>query len=178
MKTFLIMIGIGLAVFCYNGAVTAAEREAGFVQNVSGQSYIVRNSVTLPAKVKDKLMEKDILLTGKNGSMGIIMKDNSVMSIGSNTRLAISKFHFERADEKSSFIAQIKKGTVVYMSGLLAKINVRGISFQTPTAVCGLRGTKLAIKVESPEDQEGPILGWIMDQFMFWTDPSCNGHGE
>ncbi|HVO64973.1 MAG TPA: FecR domain-containing protein [Syntrophales bacterium] len=120
------------------------------MKNVSGEAFIERNKVLTAAKVKDELMENDVLVTGRSGSMGVILQDNSVMSIGPNTRLAISKFAFEPADEKLSFTAQIKKGTMVYLSGLIAKLNRSGVKFDTPTAVCGVRGTHFAIKVEEP----------------------------
>ena len=144
------LITICLLFICSIGMAAAEEPRAGFVKNVSGQAFIERNKVIVPAKVKDKLMENDILVTGRIGSMGIILQDNSVMSIGSNTRLVISKFVFEPAHEKLSFIAQIKKGTVVYLTGLIAKLNRSGIKFETSTAVCGVRGTHFVIKVEDP----------------------------
>jgi hypothetical protein len=146
MRILLIMIG--LALFCCIGMATAEEPRAGFVKNVSGQAFVERNKVIMPANVKDRLMEKDTLITGRSGSMGVILQDNSVMSIGSNTRLVISKFLFEPADEKLSFIAQVKKGTVVYLTGLIAKLNHSGVRFETPTAACGIRGTHFAIKVD------------------------------
>jgi hypothetical protein len=128
---------------------TAEEPKAGFVKNVSGQAFIERNKVLMAAQVKDKLMENDILVTGRNGSMGVILQDNSVMSIGPNTRLIISKFVFEPDNKKFSFIAQIKKGSLVYLTGLIAKLNNKGVRFETPTAVCGVRGTHFAINVDN-----------------------------
>ncbi|MDD5167582.1 MAG: FecR domain-containing protein [Syntrophales bacterium] len=144
------LIAICLLFTCYLGVAAAEEPRTGFVKNVSGPAFIERNKVMMPAKVKDRLQEKDILVTGINGSMGIIMQDNSVMSIGSNTRLTISKFIFVPAEEKLSFVAKINKGTVVYLTGLIAKLNRYGVRFETPTAVCGIRGTHFAIKVEDP----------------------------
>jgi hypothetical protein len=144
------LVTICLLFVCCIGMATAEEPRAGFVKNVSGQAFIERNKVMAPAKVKDRLMENDILVTGNGGSMGVIMQDNSVMSIGSNSRLVISKFSFEPAEEKLSFVAQIKKGTVVYLTGLIAKLNHSGVKFETPSVVCGIRGTHFAIKVEDP----------------------------
>ncbi|MCX5846526.1 MAG: FecR domain-containing protein [Deltaproteobacteria bacterium] len=148
------LVTICIVFICCIGMATAEEprARAGFVKNVSGQAFIERNKVRMSAKVKDRLMENDILVTGRNGSMGIILQDNSVMSIGSNTRLVISKFVFEPADKKLSFIAQIKKGKVVYLTGLIAKLNRSGVKFETPTVVCGIRGTHFAIEVEDPEN--------------------------
>jgi hypothetical protein len=128
---------------------TAEESKAGFVKNVSGQAFVERNKVLMDAHVKDKLIENDILVTGRNGSMGVILQDNSVMSIGPNTRLIISKFVFEPDNKKFSFIAQIKKGSLVYLTGLIAKLNHKGVRFETPTAVCGVRGTHFAINVDN-----------------------------
>jgi hypothetical protein len=148
MKVPLITICL-LFIFCV-GLAMAAEPKAGFVKNVSGQASIERNGASTTAQVKDDLLESDVLVTGSDGAMGVILQDNSVMSIGSNTRLVISKFLFDPADEKLSFIAQIKKGTVVYLTGLIAKLNRNGVKFETPTAACGVRGTHFAIKVENP----------------------------
>ncbi len=160
MRTILIIIG--LTLFCYIGMAKAEEPRAGFVKNVSGQAFIERNNVTMPANVNDRLIEKDTLLTGRNGSMGIILQDNSVMSIGSDTRLVISKFLFEPSDAKLSFTAQVKKGTVVYLTGLIAKLNRRGVRFETPTTVCGVRGTHFAIKVTDPSGDVKTLLPKIM----------------
>jgi hypothetical protein len=144
------LITICLVFICSIGMAAAKEPRVGFVKNVSGQAFIERNKVIVPAKVKDELMENDVLVTGRIGSMGVILQDNSVMSIGSNTRLVISKFIFEPAKEKLSFIAQIKNGTVVYLTGLIAKLNRSAVKFETNTVVCGVRGTHFAIKVDDP----------------------------
>ncbi|HOG18258.1 MAG: FecR protein [Syntrophaceae bacterium PtaU1.Bin231] len=146
MKISLITVCLVLA--CCFGAARAAEPQAGFVKNVSGEASIERNQVALSAKVKDKVMENDVLVTGRNGSMGIVFQDNSVMSVGPNTRLVISEFAFEPADEKLSFIARIQKGIVVYLSGLIAKLKKGAVKFETNSSVCAIRGTRLAIRVD------------------------------
>ena len=148
MKTFLIIVCF--ACICCIGVAAAAEPKVGFVKNVSGAASIERNSVTVSAKVKDAVMEKDVLVTGQDGSMGVILQDNSVMTVGPNTRLVIAEFAFEPADEKLSFVARITKGMVVYLSGLIAKLKKGGVKFETPSTACAVRGTHLAIKVDDP----------------------------
>ena len=147
-----IVIAIFIAVFSFTNFAHTDEQKAGVVKNVSGKAFIERNKTVKSVNVKDSLMEKDILITGHDGSMGIIFQDNSVMSIGPNTRIIISKFLFNPAAEKLSFTAQIKKGTVVYLTGLIAKLNRSGVRFETPSSVCGIRGTHFAIKVEDNEE--------------------------
>lgn len=146
MKKSLITIIIALLSFL--SIAVAEEPKAGFIKNVSGQSYVERNKVKIQAGINEKLMEKDILVTGANGAMGVILQDNSVMSIGPNTRVEIANFLFEPAGNKLTFTVRIKQGTLVYLTGLIAKLNRKGIKFETPTTVCGVRGTHFAIKVD------------------------------
>jgi len=161
----ILPILIGIAFFCCISIAAADEPAIGFVKDVNGASFIERNKLRMPVKVKDRLIEKDILITGLGGSMVIILQDNSTISVGSNTRLVLSKFLFEPADKKSSFIAQVKKGTVVYFAGLIAKLNQNGVKFETGNAVCGIRGSHAAVKVEP----RGWINQWIeeMDLIFF-----------
>jgi len=133
------------------GPAAAEEAKVGFVKNVSGQASIARQQTSTPAKAGDKLYENDVLNTGRDGSMGLILQDNSVLSLGPNSRLVIKQFLFEPASQKLAFNAQIKKGTLTYLTGLIAKLNRKGVRIETPTAVCGVRGTHLAIKVDNPD---------------------------
>lgn len=145
IKIFIIFF---ITLFCFTNFAYTEEQKAAIVKNVSGKAFVERNKVIKSVNAKDWLLEKDILITGRDGSMGVIFQDNSVMSIGPNTKIVISKFLFNPAAEKLSFTAQIKKGTVVYLTGLIAKLNHGGVRFETPSSVCGIRGTHFAIKVE------------------------------
>ena len=131
----------------------AEDVKVGFVKNVSGQASIARQQASIPVKVGDKLYENDVINTSRDGSVGMILQDNSVLSIGPNSRLVIKKFLFDPANQKLSFNAQIKKGTLTYLTGLIAKLNRKGVLIETPTAVCGVRGTHLAIKVDNPDEK-------------------------
>jgi hypothetical protein len=151
MNIRISLAAIGLVLFCSIGVVKAAdESTVGFVKTVSGQAFIERNGAVIPAKVKDALMANDALVTGRSGSLGVIMQDNGVLAIASNTRLVISTFIFKPAEEKLSFIAKVIKGKMVYLTGLIARLNPGGVKFETPTAMCGVRGTHFAISVDDP----------------------------
>ncbi len=142
------LITICLVFACCIGMAQAAEPKVGFIKNVSGEASIERDKVAVSAKVKDDVMEKDTLITGNGGSMGIILQDNSVMSVGPDTRVVISEFAFDPANEKLSLIAKIQKGIVVYLSGLIAKLKKGAVKFETNSSVCAIRGTRLAIRVD------------------------------
>jgi hypothetical protein len=141
-------------VFLANAA-RADETKIGFVKNVTGEAFIGRGQALISAKVNEKLLVNDNLITGADGSIGVILQDNSVLSLGPKSRVNLSKFSFDPVEEKISFVAKIGKGTLVYLTGLMAKINRKAVRFETPTAVCGVRGTHFAIKVDAPDDDAG-----------------------
>jgi hypothetical protein len=136
------------------GPAAAAEVKAGFVKNVSGRVFIKRQATLATARVNDRLQVNDTLITKADGTIGVILQDNSVLSLGPNSRVILSRFAFDPAEEKLSFVAKIKRGTLAYLSGLIAKLNSKGVSFETPTVVCGIRGTHFAIKVDAPDEED------------------------
>lgn len=133
-------------------AAVAETKNIGFIKNTSGKVFISRAQVMIPAKVNDKLFVNDNLITGSDGSLGVVFQDNSVMSLGPKSRVSLSDFSFEPVEKNLSFVAKIKKGTIVYLTGLIAKIKNKAVRFETPTAVCGVRGTHFAIKVDAPDE--------------------------
>jgi len=120
----------------------------GSVKTVSGSCFVIRQSETMPAVVGLRLIRQDILQTGKNSYMGIILKDNSLLSIGSETKLELSSFDFDPNEKKLGFTSRLIRGTLVYLTGIMTKLNKDSVKFITPTAVVGVRGTKIAIKAE------------------------------
>jgi len=143
-----VFIGVILMVcVCGIGVASAAETVIGVVKTVKGTASIIRKDETLPVKIGSRLYENDIISTGRNGSMGITFRDNSLLSIGSSSRLAIDKYTFQPDKNKFSMVAKMMRGTAVYMGGLIAKLKPQSIQFLTPTAVLGIRGTHFAIKV-------------------------------
>jgi len=128
--------------------VSASDTRIGIVKNVRGSAFIERSTKLISVKVGERLFEKDVIVTKEESSLGLILRDNSLLSIGSNSRVILSEFRFEPAEQKLSFLTRIKKGTLTYLTGLMAKMNQNAVKFETPSAVCGVRGTHFAIKVE------------------------------
>jgi hypothetical protein len=149
----LIMI-VSMAVILWAGLALAKETSIGFVKNVSGQAFIGRQQKLIPATVNEKLMLGDALITGADGSIGVILQDDGVLSLGPKSRINLTKFSFVPAKNKLSFIAKVKRGTIVYLTGLIAKLERKSVSFETPNAVCGVRGTQIAIKVDNRDEDD------------------------
>jgi hypothetical protein len=120
----------------------------GVVRSVEGKAAVTRDGEVFPAVVGTKLMVDDTLMTGADGSMGIILRDNSSLSIGPKSSLSVKRFLFSPAEGKLGLLVRISKGTMAYLSGLIGKLAPESALFETPVASIGIRGTRFAVKVD------------------------------
>ena len=148
---------VSMAVILWAGLLLAEETSIGFVKNVSGQAFIGRQQKLIPARVNEKLLASDALVTGADGSIGVIMQDDSVLSLGPKSRVDLTQFSFAPAENKLSFVARVKRGTMIYLTGLIAKLDRKGVRVETPNAVCGVRGTQFAIKVDNRDEDDSDL---------------------
>ncbi len=140
-----------LVLFLSCNAQAASNEEAATVKNCSGSALIVRQNITLPVKKHDRIFAGDVLRTGRDGTMGVIFKDNTTLSLGPRSELAIDEFLFSPSQGKLSIVTRMLRGTVAYVSGVIAKLSPQAVRFETPTATIGIRGTKFLVKVEGEE---------------------------
>jgi hypothetical protein len=146
--TAVLLLG-ALCLLTVAGAAVAGET-IGMVRNVSGDAAFTRGEKTLPAVRGLKLMVGDTLLTGRDGSLGVILRDDSSLSIGPGSRLVLRSFRFSPSEGKFDLVARISRGTMAYLSGLIGKMAPEKVRFETPTATIGIRGTRFALKVGEP----------------------------
>jgi len=135
-------------------ADTAAAAETiGVVRTSSGDATVTRGDQTLPASPGLKILLGDTLATGADGSLGVILRDDSSLSIGPESRLVLRSFRFSPSEGKFDMVARITRGTMAYLSGLIGKLAPEKARFETPTATIGIRGTRFAVKVGEPSSR-------------------------
>jgi len=122
----------------------------GVVRTASGAATVTRGEKTLQAAPGLKIMAGDTLGTGRDGSLGVILRDDSSLSIGPESRLVLRSFLFSPSEGKFDLVARITQGTMAYLSGLIGKLAPEKARFETPTATIGIRGTRFAVKVGDP----------------------------
>lgn len=128
-------------------AVFANADFAGTVKNVQGPVVVFRQGDDLPLEKGMKLYAEDVLKTGKGGSTGIILQDNTIFSLGPDTQLALKEFVFVPDEGRFSLLAKMIKGTFVYISGVIGKLSPESVEIETPVGVIAIRGTRFAAKI-------------------------------
>ena len=135
------------------GTPVFAGETIGVVRNAEGAVTVTRGEEVLPATPGTKLLVGDVLGTGSGGSLGVIFRDNSTLSLGPESRLSIDEFLFSPGEGKLGLLARISRGTMAYLSGLIGKLAPEAARFETPTASIGIRGTYFAVRVGEPVSQ-------------------------
>ncbi len=86
MKIMILIFSCLFLLAATFSAMAAEAKDIGFINNVSGHAFISRAQLMIPAKANNKLFASDNLITGDNGSLGVILQDNSVLSLGPKSR--------------------------------------------------------------------------------------------
>ena len=128
-------------------ALSAHADDIGRVKVSKGQVSIERAGTAMPATVGARLQSADVVTTGSDGAVGITMNDDSLLSAGSNSRLALDRFVHDPATDQGRFNLSLNRGTLTVISGRIAKQSPEAMTVRTPAAILGVRGTEFAVQV-------------------------------
>jgi hypothetical protein len=130
------------------GAARAAE-PIGQIKTASGTVAIERDGAAHPAAAGDRVQEADVVTTGADGTVGITFQDNSMMSLGPDSRLALDKFAFDTTTHDGAFDSSLRSGTLAVKSGQIVQQSPGRMRVRTPAAVLGVRGTEFVVRAEA-----------------------------
>jgi hypothetical protein len=122
--------------------------DIGQVKVVKGQVSIERDGQTVPATVAMRLRTLDTVKTGADGSIGINMSDNSLLSLGPNSSLSLDRYEFDATTQQGGFDTSLQKGSLAVVSGRIAKQSPEAMTVRTPFSVLGVRGTEFVVSAD------------------------------
>jgi hypothetical protein len=128
-------------------ATAGAADDVGQIKVAKGQVTVDRGGQSLPAQVGMALAAADVLKTGADGSVGITMRDNSLLSAGPNSVLSLDRFDFDPTTYQGRFESGLQRGTLAVVSGRIARQSPQAMTVRTPSAVLGVRGTDFVVSV-------------------------------
>jgi hypothetical protein len=129
-------------------AASAIAADVGQIKNSKGSVTVERDGIATPAAIGRRLSERDVVKTGADGSVGITMDDDSLLSAGPNSTLSLDRYVFDPTTSRGRFDATLNKGTLAVVSGRIAKQSGDAMTVRTPTAVLGVRGTTFVVSAD------------------------------
>ncbi|WP_045475914.1 FecR family protein [Serpentinimonas barnesii] len=137
-------------------AVAAAQATGapiGFVKTVSGQAQVITGPQVQTAVVGTPVHLGSVLRTGARSSLGVTLRDETVMSFGPNTELTVDEFVYAPAQREGRLSTRLARGTLNYVSGAIARHQPENVQVRTPTGTIGIRGTHFVVEVDEVTGQ-------------------------
>lgn len=134
-------------VHAFAPSTEAENSPVGYVKTVMGTTLVVTHGKSLQAFVGTPVLQGSILRTGASSSMGVTFNDSTLMSFGPDTELRVDEYLYSPSEGKLKFGSRLVRGTLNYVSGVIAKLKPDGVTVNTPTGMIGVRGTQFVAKV-------------------------------
>ncbi len=146
MKYYIVVV----CMMCVLGWDTlwAAQDHIGSIKTLSGTVVILREGRDVQPALGTRLFTRDTIKTGPDGSAGIILQDDTVVSLGHDSELSLKEFRFDPMTKDFSLISRMVSGTFVFVSGLIGKLSPASVRIETPDGIVAIRGTKFVAHIQ------------------------------
>jgi hypothetical protein len=138
--------GIVLALVCSIIPLSAVAEGIAQFKVAKGTVHVERGGQRLVAQAGTPLQPTDVVVTGADGAAGIAFVDNSLLSVGPNSVLAIERYAFNSTTHEGVFDTMLRKGTLSVVSGKIAKQSPDAMKVRTPSSILGVRGTEFLLQ--------------------------------
>ena len=127
----------------------SGDEPVGLIQTVTGHVVVLNGETgeAYFAAIDDAIFQQDALFTLEESRCRIKFSTEDVITMGEDTRIDIDELVDDRElQKKKSTISMLKGKAMFYVIPLFRYKDV-STTVKTPTAVCGVRGTKFGVEI-------------------------------
>lgn len=148
-------------------AITGTDGSAiGTVEEADGAVWAIRvDGTRVELKVGDPVFQGDVLESGPDGSVGVILADDTTFSMGEDGQMVLDEMVYDPSTQEGSVSVSVLEGVFTFVSGQVAKTDPDAMSIDTPVATIGIRGTQVGINLNE-EDGMDVVLMEEADGFV------------
>lgn len=121
-------------------SISAYSDSIGSIMAMKGQAQIKRINELFTATNGMELEAKDEVITQARSKVQVILKDNTVITIGQNTSFVFEEFEYDESSN-SKLSMKANRGFFRSVTGLIGKVAPERFKIKTRTATIGIRGT-------------------------------------
>jgi hypothetical protein len=122
-----------------------AAEDIGVVALKEGEVWKVRKGKKTDLLQNEKILEKDEIITGKDGFVKILMNDDTIFDFGEATKFSFDKFKMKtKSDREANYNFSYGKMRSIFT--IKAK-DEEALKIKTPDIVMGVRGTEILADV-------------------------------
>ncbi len=131
----------------------------GNVEDASGTIFVIRlDGTRLELEVGDPVFQGDILESGADGSVGIVLADETTFSMGEDGRMVLDEMIYDPDSQTGSVSLSVLEGVFTIVSGQVAKTDPDAMTVDSPVATIGIRGTQIGISIRDGDDMSVVLM--------------------
>jgi len=120
----------------------------GRIETVSGQAFAVRaDGARVELAVGSRLYDGDILETGADGAVGVVLADETSLSMGPEGRMVLDEMIYDPGTQDGKMSISVVKGIYTIVSGIVSKTDPDAMVIHTPVGSIGIRGTQMGLDI-------------------------------
>ena len=150
-RKFLLVCVCAVLLATQSLVATAQTSGVGFVKTVTGDAWVTTTGQRVKATPGTAISIGSQLKTAPSAALGITFKDNTVMSFGPDTELTVDEYLYAPAQGQLQLTTRLARGSLNYVSGVIAKLKPDAVQVKTPTDIIGVRGTQFVVRVEEAQ---------------------------
>lgn len=121
---------------------------AGVVKVVNGDVRVRDAGGERVLKSGDAVLENTRLMSAKDSSASMILRDGTTLVLGNNSQFEVQTFAFDATTQQGNILVNLLQGSMRMLTGLIAKVNPELIQVKTKTLSVGIRGTDFIVETE------------------------------
>src|SRR5581483_6909459 len=90
---------VGHVVYAQAGPVAA--KPVGHVVKMTGDASVVRNGVAVAVNIGDTLYQSDVVQTGSNSTLGLVLDDGTAFNLSANARFMLNELNYDPASSSN-----------------------------------------------------------------------------
>ncbi|MBR0712180.1 Ig-like domain-containing protein [Bradyrhizobium liaoningense] len=149
----------GHTQYAQAGAPVASGKVVGHVVKMTGSASIVRNGVTIVVNVGDAVNQNDVVQTGSDSTLGLVLDDGTTFNLSAGARFMLNELTYDASSTSNSSLMTLVQGAASFVAGQVAKTGDMRVA--TPSATIGIRGTAVILDVSATD---GRISVSVIDQ--------------
>ena len=140
---------LALLVSLPSTGALAAPDKAGVISALTGDVSIKdkAGAVRSAPKVGVPVLAGDEIQTGKRGFVRLLFNDDSVITIGADSRFAVTSFSFDQTASSRKGLFQLFIGKMKVVTKKMNNWQQNIFEVKTPSAIAGVRGTSFLVTV-------------------------------
>jgi len=131
----------------------------GTVENATGEVIVIRADGTREQlELGDPIYQGDTLETADDGSIGVVLVDETTFSMGENGTMVLDELVYDASSQSGSINLSVVEGVFTFVSGQIAKTDPDAMTLDTPVATIGIRGTQVGINYREGEEMDIALM--------------------